>query len=107
VSALAADALLIAAGPHAPSSGGLLHHLEFLATFIVLVAVSGAVGIALPAPRAYPMPTWAALGATAALIGFGASVALLPAIGPTAALLVLTAASGGVPLLARHWPRGH
>jgi hypothetical protein len=104
--AVAADALLIAAGPHAPAQGGVLHHVEFLATFIVLVALSGSIGIALPAPRALRVPTCVALGAIAALLGYGASVALLPAVGPTAALLVLAVASAGVPLVARHWPGG-
>ena len=101
--AIAADLLLIALGPHA-AAGGLLHHAEFLATFIALVAVSGAVGIALPAPRAFRMPAWILLGAIAALAGYGASVALLPAIGSTGALLVLVIAAAAVPLAARHWP---
>ena len=103
---LVADAALIAASGAMPRSDGLVHHVEFLATLIVLVGLAGAMGLQMPPRRAFTSRALVMLGAIAALLGFAIGVAVAPMAGETASILAIVICAGAVPVVASRWHRG-
>jgi len=102
---LGADALLIAMHGMGPRSRGLVHHLEFLGTLMLLVGLGGALGLRLPPQRVFAPGALAAMGALAAIAGFAIGVALMPALGETASIVAIVVAAASVPRIAALWPR--
>jgi hypothetical protein len=99
------DAVVIAISGALPSSKGLVHHVEFLATLMVLVGLAGAVGLHLPPRRDLPPRLLVALGALAAVLGFAIGVAAAPHLGATASIAVIVVVGAAVPALASRWAR--
>ena len=104
VATIASDAALIALAAHRAPVGGLLHHVEFLATLIALVGLAGVMALQMPQRRELQPAALLGLGALAAVLGYAIGLLLAPAMGATVSIVAIVIVAAAVPITAGRWP---